>query len=557
MSPEQFAVLWEAKHEKLTPTHRELMLERLVAFNVRGIEDRWIKKALEEDGLKKLMDIIYTALEYQDAAKAESDKHPFQAKQSEVVIQGTPRRQSMGTPKRTIGELWSLCNDTSPIKRARAAESSQAIPAMLSQLARDSKEIVREAVGSNSQAPLEVLALLADDSQPRVRFRVASNPRTPIEVLKNLVRDDNPEVSAAAIAQQGMPRKYIASDAFYSIGMTMDEGIHPDVILLDANVVLLLEEWARSSRESKDFGDLNESVRPLLKVLRETKFATFEQGALESAWPSPKRDTYQAENLIAFNKARMTDLVNLLTYLRKGSDQDAEGWLASDRSEGLRWGSSFPNDFDFQRAKTRIVESWMLACLLIDHVTVMEENEGTSNLNEIHIGSRIRRYKDYLAAVSELGLVLEGEMLFIARMGFFGGRVRFGSRSFDFADITKKPEWSRRGTLAIGRNIAMDVALIRVARDLRLSSGPQKALKTSIITGDLGLLAIFQYIVKEWREEATGLTLVKYEWPPDSEIFQDTRPFHASQIAEDPISYRSKDFEDVDWLVKELLVFAD
>jgi len=253
----------------------------------------------------------------------------------------------------------------------------------------------------------------------------------------------------------------------------------------------------------------------------------------------------------------MTDLVNLLTYLRKGSDQDAEAWLASDRSEGLRWGSSFPNDFDFQRAKTRIVESWMLACLLIDHVTVMEEIEGTSNLNEIQIGSRIRRYKDYLAAVSELGLVLEGEMLFIARMGFFGGRVRFGSRSFDFADITKKPEWSRRGTLAIGRNIAMDVALIRVARDLRLSSGPQKALKTSIITGDLGLLAIFQYIVKEWREEATGLTLVKYEWPPDSEIFQDARPFHASQIVEDPISYRSKDFEDVDWLVKELLLFAD
>lgn len=555
MSPEQFAVLWEAKHEKLSSAHRDLMLERLVMFNVRSIEDQWIKKALEEDGLKKLMDIIYTALEYQDAAKEESERQQIQSKQSNVVIQGTPRSGS--APRRTIGELWSLCNDSSPIKRARVAESSQAIPAMLAQLARDPKELVREAVGSNSQAPLEVLTLLANDSEPRVRFRVASNSRTPNDVLKNLVNDVDPEVSAAANAQQGKPRKHIASDAFYSIGMTMDEGVHPDVILLDANVVLLLEEWARSSKETKGFGDLNESVKPLLKVFRETKFATFEHGALESAWPSPKRDTHQAEKLVSFNKARMTDLVNLLTFLRRGSEQDVEGWLDSERSEGLRWGNGVPNDFDFQKAKPRIVEAWMIACLLIDHVTVMEEAEGTNNLNEIQIGSRIRRYKEFLNAVSGLGLALEGEMLFLARMGYFGGRIRFGSRSYDFAEITKKSEWSRRGTLAIGRNIAMDVALIRVARDLRLSNGPQKALKTSIITGDLGLLAIFQYIVKEWREESSGRSLVEYEWPPDSEIFQDSRPFHALDVVNDPNSDVSMEFDDADWLVQELLIFAD
>ncbi len=556
MKPNSFVQLWESNYEKLSPAHKELMLERLQLFNIRSIDEQWIVKAIKNDGLKLLVDIVYKALEYQDAAKEESEMHQIQSKQSNIVIQGMPRTSSLASPTKSIGELWALCNDSSSIKRAQAAESSHAIPAMLFQLAHDPKLLVREAVGSNSHAPLEVLTLLANDVEPRVRLRVASNSRTPIDVLTKLMKDTDFAVSATATAQRGKPRKHIALDAFYSIGMTLDEGINPDVILLDANVILLLEEWARSSRETEGFGDLNESVKPLLKVFRETKFATFEQGALESAWPSPKPGTHQAEKLISFNKARMTDLVNLLTYLRKGSQQDAEAWLDSNRSHGLHWGSGFPNDFDFQKAKPRIVEAWMIACILIDHLTVMEQAEGTSNINQIQLGTRLRRYKEFLNAVSELGLALEGEMLFLARMGYFGGRVRFGSRSFDFADIAKKSEWSRRGILAIGRNIAMDVALIRVARDLRLSSGPQKKLKTSIITGDLGLLAIFQYIVKEWREESTGQSLVQYEWPPDSEIFQDSRPFYAYDVVDDPKSGSSTESVDADWLVQELLVFA-
>jgi len=557
MNPEQFAVLWEAKHEKLSPAHRDLMLERLVGFNIRAIDDKWIKRALEEDGLKKLVDIVYTALEYQDEATAELEKKSVVAPEVEVIIQGTPRTSFFREEKRTIGELWSLCNDTNPLKRVRAAESSQAIPAMLVQLAGDKKEFVREAVAGNSNASTETLELLSVDSAQPVRLRVASNARTPMSVLEKLQSDPDEEVSKAATTQAKKPRKFIASDAFYSIGMTMDEGINPDVILLDANVILLLEEWARSNVDSKGFGDLNESVKPLLKVLRETKFATFEQGALESAWPSPKKDASQTEKLVAFNKSRMTDLLNLVSYLRKGTEADAELWLDSNRESGLRWGNAEPNNFDFEKAKLRILEAWMIACLLIDHISVMEQNEGTSKIHDINLGVRIRYYKDFLAAVENTGLLLEGELLFLARMGFFGGRVRFGSRSFEFTDISKKAEWMKRGTLAVGRNIAMDVALIRVARELRLSGSAQSKLKTSIITGDLGLLAIFQYIVKEWRDEQTGKTLVSYEWPPDSEIHRDSRPFHRMEVAHDPEEASPGNSIDADWLLRELLIFSE
>jgi len=557
MNPEQFAVLWEAKHEKLSPAHRDLMLERLVGFNIRAIDDRWIKRALEEDGHKKLVDIIYTALEYQDEAIAEIEKKSVAAPQATVVIQGTPRTSFFREEKRTIGELWSLCNDTNPLKRVRAAESSQAIPAMLAQLAGDTKEFVREAVAGNSKAATETLELLSVDSSQSVKLRVASNPRTPVSVLEKLQSDPDKAVSDAAATQTKKPRKFIASDAFYSIGMTMDEGIHPDVILLDANVILLLEEWARSNRDSKSFGDLNESVKPLLKVLRETKFATFEQGALESAWPSPKKDASQTEKLVAFNKSRMTDLLNLVSYLRKGTEADAELWLDSNRDSGLKWGSAEPNNFDFEKAKLRILEAWMIACLLIDHISVMEQNEETSKIHEINLGTRIRYFKDFLAAVENTGLLLEGELLFLARMGFFGGRVRFGSRSFEFADISKKADWMKRGTLAVGRNMAMDVALIRVARELRLSGSAQSNLKTSIITGDLGLLAIFQYIVKEWRDEESGKTFVNYEWPPDSEIYRDSRAFHGMEIAHDPADVDSANASDADWLLRELLIFSE
>lgn len=557
MSPEQFAKLWEAKHEKLSPAHRELMLERLVGFNIRAIDDKWIQKALQEDGLKKLVDIIYTALEYQDEAIAEAEKKTVPTQQPGVVIQGTPRSSFFREEKRTIGELWALCNDTNPLKRVRAAESSQSIPAMLSQLAGDVKEFVREAVAGNPKAATETLELLSADAAPAVRLRVASNSRTPLKALEKLLSDEDQKVREAAEVQSKQPRKYIASDAFYSIGMTMDEGIHPDVILLDANVILLLEEWARSTRETKGFGDLNESVRPLLKVLRETKFATFEQGALESAWPSPKKDVTQTEKLVAFNKSRMTDLLNLITFLRNGSEVDAELWLDPNREAGLKWGSAVPNNFEFEKAKLRILEAWMIACLLIDHISVMEENEETSKIHEINLGTRIRYFKEFLQATENTGLQLEGELLFLARMGFFGGRIRFGSRSFDFADISKKADWVKRGTLAVGRNIAMDVALMRVARELRLSSSAQATLKTSIITGDLGLLAIFQYIVKEWRDEESGRTLVSYEWPPDSEIYRDLRAFHGMDIAHDPVDIDSSNTSDADWLLRELLIFSE
>jgi len=557
MNPEKFVNLWEATYEKLTPDHRALMLERLVALNIRSIDEKWISKALEEDGLKKLLDIIYAALEYQDEAIAMADKKTLEAPHFKAVTQGSPRSSFFRVQKRTIGELWSLCNDSNPLKRVRAAESSQSIPAMLAQLAGDAKEFVREAVASNAKASIETLEYLSLDPSPKVRLRVASNPRTPIAALEKLQSDSEQAVGAAADAQTKKPRQFIASDAFYSIGMTMEEGIHPEVILLDANVILLLEEWARSNKASRGFGDLNESVKPLLKVLRETKFAIFELGALESAWPSPKKDASQTEKLVAYNKSRMTDLLNLVMYLRKGTEADAKFWLDSNREFGLKWGSAEPNNFDFEKAKLRILEAWMIACILIDHISVMEENEQTSMIHDINLGTRIRYYKNFLDAVENTGLLLEGELLFVARMGFFGGRVHFGSRSFEFADISKKADWARRGTLAVGRNIAMDVALIRMARELRLSNSSHSSLKTSIITGDLGLLAIFQYIVNEWRDKESGKTVVNYEWPPDSEIYRDSRPFHGFDIAVDPTEVSSINPLNAGRLLQELLSFTD
>ena len=534
------------------------MFERLVDYNIRAIDEKWIRRALEDDGLKKLDDIIYTALDYRDEAEAEAEQ---EAKKVEPVPSQSIAQEAQGPTyfrevKRTIGELWSLCNDPNPLKRVRVAESSQAIPAMLSQLASDPKEFIREAVGGNTQVSIETLELLSRDSAAKVRVRIASNPRTPFSILERLVGDSDPEVSSAAAIQQDKPRKFIASNSFYSIGMTKDEEIHPDVILLDANVVLLLEEWARGTNKSVGFGDLNESVKPLLKILRETKFASFEQGALESSWPSPKKEVSHAEKLVIYNHSRMTDLINLVDYLRTGSKQDFESWTSSNRTESLKWGNGVPNDFNFERSKPRILEAWWLSCLLIKHILIMEENEGTSNIHDIQIGIRIRYFKNYLDEIIQLGMSLEGEMLFLARMGFFGGRIRFGTRSFDFADITKKNEWSRRGILAIGRNIAMDVALIRIARELRLSRGQQGTLRTSIITGDLGLLAVFQYVQKEWRDESSGRLHVQYEWPPESEIFVDPRPFHGFNIFSDPNDDRSET-KSHDWIARELLLFSE
>jgi hypothetical protein len=109
----------------------------------------------------------------------------------------------------------------------------------------------------------------------------------------------------------------------------------------------------------------------------------------------------------------------------------------------------------------------------------------------------------------------------------------------------------------VGRNIAMDVALIRMARELRLSNSSHSSLKTSIITGDLGLLAIFQYIVNEWRDKESGKTVVNYEWPPDSEIYRDSRPFHGFEIAGDPTEASSVNPLNAGRLLQELLNFTD
>ena len=74
MKPDRFVELWETKYEKLSPAHTDLMIERLLGFNIRSIDEEWIVKAIDVDGLKLLIDIVYQALEYQDEALKASSR---------------------------------------------------------------------------------------------------------------------------------------------------------------------------------------------------------------------------------------------------------------------------------------------------------------------------------------------------------------------------------------------------------------------------------------------------------------------------------------------------
>ena len=58
MDPKKFVKIWESKHEVLSDAHHDLMLEQLVGYNIRAIEEIWIREAIEVRGLKKLIEII-------------------------------------------------------------------------------------------------------------------------------------------------------------------------------------------------------------------------------------------------------------------------------------------------------------------------------------------------------------------------------------------------------------------------------------------------------------------------------------------------------------------
>ena len=69
MNPNKFVEIWEAKHQELSNEHRELMLQKLLEYEVRLIEERWVREVIEKNGLKKLDEIIPAAHELQSIDK--------------------------------------------------------------------------------------------------------------------------------------------------------------------------------------------------------------------------------------------------------------------------------------------------------------------------------------------------------------------------------------------------------------------------------------------------------------------------------------------------------
>ena len=553
MDPKKFVKIWESKHEILSDAHHDLMLEQLVGYNIRAIEEIWIREAIEVRGLKKLIEIIPESIFLQEQNAPSPEPVPI----SKVTIQGAPRFTAYRSQEvqQTFGELLALANSKNPDKRLLAAKSHQATMSILDQLSCDPIQAIREVVAKNTTCSYKVLAQLANDESPKVRTLVASNLRTPSAILEKLLADPDQTVRSAAQNFKLKPRKYIPIKTYYSIAMSKEEEISPDLIVLDANVILDLETWAREDARFSTFGDLNESLKPVLKVIRACKFVSFEQGVIESSWPSPKKVTENAGNLVNVNKSRVHELLNLMNFLRTEEAEIFEPWINSERQTSITWGKEIQDKVDFENSKVRILENWLICALLIDYIVRIEESEAIVDIQQVDFLSRIEYYKRFLDSLNDSGLEIEGEMLFLTRMGFFGGRIRFQDKSFGFDEISKKKDWQRRGTLAIARNIAMDVALIRVARDLRLMGGKKMNPKTAIITGDLGLLALFQYITSENVLVAEGRTSVTYEWPPNSDFTHQSFIFQAAGIATDPMKLNfEKDFDD-SWILQELMKF--
>ena len=535
MKPNDFVDAWEKKHGKLTPEHHDLMLERLLVFGVRSIDKEWIIKAIDKDGLQKLVEIFDQAREYQRLAKEKAKvSAKFQAI-SEVRVQGNSNKRVKLRENENLGELWALCNDRNALKRLKAAESPQATSSILEKLSNDHKDFIREAVARNINSAVDTLTILAKDSSEAVRLRVASNPRTAFSTINMLLNDSSNSVAEVAKLHISTPRKYHPTIGIYSIAMTPFEESHPEFVIIDANVILLLEEWARGKSTTKGFGDLNESLKSLMPVIRGAKSVVYDLGILEAAWPSPKRGITNGSNLLSYNKNRAADLQRLIEYLLTGTELDIESWLIPERNHSLSWPNHKNDEFNSPESMSNILELWISVCLLIDHLVRMEREEKTSSIQRIPLQTRINYFKEYLFAVEEKGLSIEGEVVFLARMGFFGGIIKRSSRHFTFDEVTKRQDWGNRGLLAIGRNIAMDLSLIIRARDFRLTSSTSSGFQTAIITADQGLLAIMQYINDEWREPISGRLVVNYKWPHNSEIHLNSLPFIRAEIVDMPV----------------------
>jgi hypothetical protein len=90
--------------------------------------------------------------------------------------------------------------DASALKRRQLliAESPNATPEILAELAMSSFSEVREAVTEHRLCPVSIQLMLAEDECPDVRFALAENHNMPFVVLEKLSNDENPFVSMRA-----------------------------------------------------------------------------------------------------------------------------------------------------------------------------------------------------------------------------------------------------------------------------------------------------------------------------------------------------------------------
>ena len=101
------------------------------------------------------------------------------------------RRAVAENPKTPVKLLRKLTGDRDMVMRRNVALNTSTPVDILMKLAEDEEKWVRIAVARNPNTPAEILRKLTEDEYEQVRWGVASNPNTPAEALMKLTEDGN------------------------------------------------------------------------------------------------------------------------------------------------------------------------------------------------------------------------------------------------------------------------------------------------------------------------------------------------------------------------------
>lgn len=555
MNPKKFVEIWESRHEKLSVVHRDLMLSRLHDYGIRRIDEEWARRAIVSEGLKKLEDIYDRFDEYMDSFVKENREKILHKVNLDVVQNNREKRLKSDISGRGLSELWRLSKSKSPVQRAQIALDPQASIEILNNLSDDKKDYVRIAVAKNSKTSIDTLDKLAKDQSSKVRLAVALNLRTSIQTLELLMRDNDTRISKAAENSSKKPRIFNPSKSFYLIGMTKEEEKKPELLVFDTNFILSCEDWASNTSKKKHFGDLNESVRPVIELLRNIKNVYFDQALLESSWQLPATPVSSTRDLIRINRQRIGVLSSLMATLRNVDQEILKSWCSAGRNFTIPYEKIKVEENVHSMSIIKICELWLSVCILLHSVKALNIEKQRHSIDEIGLGKRILYFKSFISEIETHKLSISGELLFLARMGFFGGHIRFGTRIFRFSDIVKEIEWESKGLLAVGRNIAFDLFLISTARELRFTLAESKKLNTAIVTADIGILAILQYVIEERFDESLDQVYAFYKWPPSSDYYSNARLFADNKISSIEISFNKNRNVDEDFYLNKLLTF--